>query len=379
MKNILRNILSILLILSMAFLTGCGESHVGTEDPETFSEEEYPEAIAYAEGEVVDAAPVERVPIRLAGLKGPTSMGLVRLLEESAEENPVEVEIISADGSTDSTSIRPFTCEFTLAGSADEITPKMLKGDLDIAAVPINLASVLYNKSQGTIRMIAINTLGVNYIVENPADGQSAAIESLADLKGRTVYATGKGSTPEYILTYLLKQCGLDISKDVDVQWKSEPAEVVALMASKPGSVAMLPQPYVTVAEGQVANLRVAVDLTAVWDALGKDSRLITSALVVRSEFADEHPDTVEAFLRACEDSVNYVNTNVAEAAQLIEKYDIVKAVVAEKAIPQCNIVCITGAAMQLAAEEYLNILCGLNADAVGGYLPSRDFYYIGQ
>ena len=271
-------------------------------------------------------------PVRLAALKGPTAMGLVQLLDTHSEEY-----------------------DFLLAGSADEITPKLVQGQIDIASVPVNLASVLYNRTEGGVQLIAINTLGVLYIVEKGGE----TVNSIEDLKGKTIYATGKGSTPEYALAYLLSSHGLDINADVDMQWKSEPTEVVPLMKQADAAVAMLPQPYVTVAGAQVEGLRVALNLTEEWDKLGTDSRFITSGILVRKAFAREHPDQVAAFLEQFAASAAYANEHVEETAELIEKYDIVKAAVAKKALPQCNIVCITGAGMQPALDGYLDFYYG--------------------
>ncbi len=299
----------------------------------------------------------EGTAVRLAALKGPTAMGLVQLLDESEKGNTAD------------------TYDFLLAGSADEITPKLIQGEIDIAAVPVNLASVLYNKTNGALELLAVNALGVLYVVEKGGE----SVQSLSDLKGKTIYATGKGSTPEYNLTYLLSSVGLDIEKDVTVEWKSEPSEVVALMSAQEQAIAMLPQPYVTVASTQIEGLRVALDLTSEWDSLDNGSRLVTAGIVVRREFAQEHPEAVENFLAAYAVSADYVNANIDEAAALIEKYGIVKAAVAKKALPQCNIVCLTGAEMQSAVSGYLQVLFDLNPKAVGGQLPAEDFYYLNE
>lgn len=302
---------------------------------------------AFAEGDTV----------RLGGLKGPTSMGMVKLLDDA--EN----------GLTEN------NYEFTLAGSADELTPKLLKGELDMIAAPVNLGAILYNNTNGAVRALAVNTLGVIYIVEKGGE----EVQSLSDLKGCTIYATGKGSTPEYALNYLLMQSGLDPEKDLTVEWKSEPTEVVALMAAQDHAIAMMPQPYVTVASNQLEDLRIAIDLTKVWNDLENGSRFITATFIVRTQFAQEHPEAVEAFLKEYAASAEYVNENIHEAAQLIEKYDIVKAAIAEKAIPYCNIVSITGEEMATALNGYLQILYDQDPAAVGGSLPAEDFCIIGK
>jgi NitT/TauT family transport system substrate-binding protein len=295
----------------------------------------------------------EKVTVRLGGLKGPTSMGMVKLLEDQEKGETAN------------------KYEFTMAGSPNDLTPALLKGELDILAVPVNLGAVLYQKSEGQVQLAAVNTLGVLYIVEKGGE----TVQTLEDLKGKTLYATGKGSTPEYALAYLLAQKGMDINTDLTVDWKSEHTEVVAQMALEETAVALLPQPFVTVAAGQVENLRVALDLTKEWDSLDNGSQLITGGLIVRKAFAEEHPEALAAFLEEYAASTAYTNEQPAEAAQLIEKYDIIKAAVAEKAIPFCNIVCITGEEMQQIAEGYFRTLYDQNPAAVGGKMPDEAFY----
>lgn len=299
--------------------------------------------------------PAEKITVRLGGLKGPTSIGMVKLLDDAEKGNTSNLY------------------DFTMAGSADELTPLLLKGELDVLAAPVNLGAVLYNKSEGAVQMAAINTLGIIYIVEKGGE----EVTDMESLKGMTIYATGKGSTPEYALTYLLSQHGLTLGEDVLVEWMSEPTEIVAKMTAEDHTVAMLPQPYVTVAGTQVEGLKVALDLTEEWNKLGVDSRFLTAGLIVRKAFAEEHAEEFKTFLDEYEASTEFVNSNVEEASALVEKYDIVKAPIAKKAIPECNIVCIRGDEMKTATEGYLKVLNDLNPKSVGGKLPGEDFYYI--
>lgn len=291
--------------------------------------------------------------IRIAGLKGPTSMGLVKLMNDSEEGKASN------------------SYEFTMAAAADEITPKLIKGDLDMAAVPANLASVLYSKTQGKVVVLNVNTLGVTYIVEN-----GKAINSVADLKGKTIYGTGKGSIPEYALRFVLKKNGLDPDKDVKLEWKSEPTEVVALMKQQKDVVAMLPQPFVTVAAGQVENYRVALSITDEWAKQDKESKFITGVMVARKDFVEQNKDKVAAFLKEYEASIKYANENVEDAAKLVEKYDIVKAAVAKNALPKCNITFIAGDEMKTALSGFYKALFDLAPESVGGALPNEDIYY---
>ena len=343
MKKNLKHLLALCLTLALVFsLAACGQKADETpndaqNDQQTEQEEFTPASYS------------------IAALKGPTAMGLVKLMKDS------ESGETTGNGYT-----------FTLAGSADEVTPALLKGELDMACVPANLAAVLYNKTEGAIEVLAVNTLGVLYIVEN---GES--VQSMADLKGKTIVAAGKGSTPEYALRYLLTENGIDPDNDVTIDWKSEHSECVAALASGQASVALLPQPFVTVAQGQVEGLRVALDLSEEWDKLDNGSRLITSVMVARKAFADEHPAAVRTFLSEYAASTDYANANPAEAAVLVEKYGIVKAAVAEKALPECNLVCITGTDMKTAVGGYLQTLYDLKPEAVGGAMPDDGFYWM--
>ena len=299
------------------------------------------------------AAAEEPTVIRIGSLKGPTTMGMVKLL---------------SDNEAGLTAVK---YESTVAANATELMPLFLRGELDVLALPVNAGAVLYNKSQAGATLLAVNTLGVLYIVEKGGE----TITSVADLKGKTIYATGKSTTPEYALSYLLAENGLDIAADVTMEWKSEASEVVAQISTLDSAVALLPQPFVTVAQTKVEGLRVALDMTAEWANVG--STLITGGLIIRTAFLNEHPEAVKTFLEEYAASTQYVNENVEEAAALVEQYIGVAAGVAKKAIPACNIVCMTGEEMKAAAEKYLTVLFELNPDAVGGAMPEESFYYL--
>ena len=293
--------------------------------------------------------------VRIAGLKGPTTMGLVNLLS------------MEKDGTAS------LDYDLQLYGAADEIVPKLIKGELDMAAIPANLAATLYQKTNGGIQVMAVNTLGVLYVVE-----KGNTVHSFADLKGRTILSTGKGTTPEYVLRYLLTANGLDPDKDVDIQYYSEATEVTAQMASTQDAIAVLPQPYVTAAGLKDDTLRVALDLTAEWDKVA-DTQLITGVTVVRKAYAEEHPDVVAAFLADYAQSVNAANTDLDGTAALCEEYGIVaKAALAQKALPQCNIVFETGDQMKADLTTYYQVLFDADPTSVGGSMPADDFYYAG-
>lgn len=297
--------------------------------------------------------------MNIVALSGPTAMGMVQMMNEAEEGGSLEERGYS----------------FTIASAVDEVSPMIVQGTTDIAAVPANLASVLYNKTEGGVQVLAVNTLGVLYIVEN---GES--VQSVEDLRGRTIYASGKGATPEYALNYILSSNGIDPEKDVTIEWKSEHAECLSTILAEENGVAMLPQPFVTTAQTKSEAIRVALDLTAEWDALQADaenpSALITGVVIARKAFVEENPDAVKAFMEDYKASVEFVNSSNDEAAALVGKYGIVPEAVAQKALPACNIVFIEGGEMQEKLEGYLSVLLEQNATSVGGKLPEADFYY---
>lgn len=288
--------------------------------------------------------------VRVGSLKGPTSMGLVRMMDEEKDDN---------------------TYSFEMAAAADEIAGKFTSGDLDIALVPANMASILYNKTKGNVQVIDINTLGVLYVVTS-----DDSITGIADLKGKTVYSTGKGQTPEYVLNYLLDANGLS-QDDVTVEYKSEPTEVVSALTQTEGTVGILPQPFATAACKQNENLKEVCDLTEEWDKTGKGT-LVTGVTIAKKDYIQENPEVVDDFLDEHEDSIEFANENTSEAAELVDAAGIVeKAPVAEAAIPKCNLKYLDEEEMKTALSGYLEVLMDQNPESVGGTLPGDDFYYI--
>lgn len=294
----------------------------------------------------VMAAEAEEV-IHIGALKGPTVMGMAQLLEDEEYE-------------------------FTIAASPDEIVPMIVQGKVDIAAVPANLAAVLYQKTEQKVSVLAANTLGVLYIVEN-----GDTVKSAEDLKGKTIYASGKGATPEYALNSVLEANGIDPEKDVTIEFKSEHAEVVAALAQDQTAVGLLPQPFVTTALMKNENLKVALDLNELWESsAADDSRLVTGVVVVRNEFAEENKEALDAFMDAYQESVDFVNTDTEAAAEIIGAHDIIPKEVAVKAIPECSIVFIEGDEMETMLSGYLATLEEQNSEIIGGKLPDEAFYY---
>ncbi|MDO4275814.1 MAG: ABC transporter substrate-binding protein [Eubacteriales bacterium] len=288
----------------------------------------------------------------VGSMKGPTSMGLVHFMDEADKDREVSYT-------------------FDMVTAADELTAKFTTGDFDIALVPANMASILYKKTEGNIQVIDINTLGVLYMVT--ADD---TISSVADLKGKTVYSTGKGQTPEYVLNFLLEANGIS-KDDVTVEYKSEATEVVSTLAQDESAIGILPQPFATVACKQNENLKEVCDLTKEWDKTGKGT-LVTGVTIAKKDYIQENPEIIEDFLDQHESSIEFTQENTAEAADLIAAAGIVeKAPIAQAALPKCNIKYLDGQEMKDALSGYLEVLLEQNPESVGGSLPDDDFYYI--
>lgn len=342
------------LSLSAALLAGCSGGNGNTNaaadgaestsptltEPETTSQQE-------------TAAPVD---VNVMALKGPTAMGMVEFMSQA-----------------DTGELTDNNYHFSITAATDEVSAALAQGTTDLAAVPANLASVLYNNTEGGVQVLAINTLGVLYIVES-----GDTVHSVEDLRGKTIYASGKGNTPEYALNYVLTQNGIDPASDVTIEWKSEQAECLSALMAEENTIAMLPQPFVTSAMSQVEGLRVALDMNEEWQKVA-GSKLVTGVLVVRKDAVENDPEAFAAFMDGYAASVEAANSDLEGTAALCEQYGVVaKAALAQKALPQCNIVFETGDEMKTDLETYFKVLYAADPASVGGALPADDFYYAG-
>ena len=331
-KNVMRKVTAAALSFAMlgALLTGCGSGKAE-----------------------------EKVTVKVGALKGATTLGLLPLEDKAANGEAGE------------------NYEFSMMTAADELLPMMIKGELDIALLPSNVASILYQKTNGGVTIIDINTLGVLYMVSG-----DSSITGVEDLAGRTIYLTGKGTTPDYVLHYILSGNGMDADSDCTLEYKSEATEVAALLAENPDAIGLLPQPFVTAACAQNDALSVILDMNAEWEKLqGEDgSRLVTGVTVVRNEFLQEHENAVAAFMEEHQASAQSMNSDVENGAKLAAASGIIaKEPIALKAIPKCNITYIDGADMKQALSGYLEVLYEQNPESIGGALPGDDFYYVSQ
>ena len=331
-KKVMRKVTAVALSFAMlgALLTGCGSGKAE-----------------------------EKVTVKVGALKGATTLGLLPLEDKAANGEAGE------------------NYEFSMMTAADELLPMMIKGELDIALLPSNVASILYQKTNGGVTVIDINTLGVLYMVSG-----DSSVTGVEDLAGKTIYLTGKGTTPDYVLHYILSGNGMDADSDCTLEYKSEATEVAALLAENPDAIGLLPQPFVTAACAQNDALSVILDMNAEWEKLqGEDgSRLVTGVTVVRNEFLQEHKNAVVAFMEEHQASAQSMNSDVENGAKLAAASEIIaKEPIALKAIPKCNITYIDGAEMKQALSGYLEVLYEQNPESIGGALPGDDFYYVPQ
>lgn len=329
MKKLISILLTLLLVLSFA---GCGTKDVN-------STPSVPEKLD--------------TKVNIYGISGPTGVGLANLMEkvEKGEGN--------------------LKYNIALAANNDEIVAKIKNGEADIAAVATNLASTLYNATNGGVQVLAINTLGVLNVVTKGYE-----VDSIDDLKGLTIYSTGQGANPEYIINDILKNNKLEVGKDVKIEFVAQPQELVVKMKTNEKAVVVAPQPVATNITNNVQGAKIVIDLNDEWDKF-HDEALTMGAIIVRKEFADKNPDAIKIFLKEYKESIEKTNSDVDATATLCEKFKIIApAAVAKKAIPNCNVVYQDAELMKTNLSAYLKFLFDLNPKSVGGKLPSDDFYF---
>lgn len=308
------------------------------------------------------ATQAQKTTVRVATLKGPTGIGMVKLMEDNESGKTAN------------------KYEFSIAGAPEEVVAKVTSGEVDVAAVPTNLAATLYKKTKGTdkgVQLAAINTLGVLYVLE-----KGNTINSVEDLRGKTLYYTGQGATPEYILKYILRSNGIDPEKDITLDSsKTEHAELATLAVANEVVLCMLPEPNVTTVLSKNKDFRIALNLTEEYQKAAEKNEasgyLAMGGIIVNKEFANNNKDAFNKFLDEYKASTTFANSNVEEAAQLTKKFEIIpSADIAKSAIPNCNIIFIEGTEMKDNISEFFKVLFEAEPKSIGGELPDDGFYY---
>lgn len=365
----MKKFLSMALVsaMALALFSACGNggegaSEAGSSAPAAEAAGSSAEASAEAsepessEASAETSAETEKLDatMNIAFLKGPTGLGALGLMDANDKgETAVDYNI-------------------SLVASADEIVSGIGSGEFDLAAAPTNLGATLYNKTSGGVSLVAVNTLGVLYVMEKG----DVSVSSIEDLKGMDIIASGEGSTAEYVFNYILSENGIDPETDVNITYYTEHAEAATALTTADTAVAVLPQPFVTTVQNQDEGVSVALDLTAEWEKATGGAQLVMGSIIGRNEYIEANPEAVSAFLDEYAASTDFVNTNVEEAAALSESYDLFPAAVAQKAIPGCNIVFMEGDGMKQSAESFLTIMFDYSPATVGGTMPGEDFYF---
>lgn len=352
LKRILPVVMSVVMLLTM--MSACSsKSDEGlqptSEQSSTASDVQLESSFDGSSGEPTEERPAGE-DVRIAALKGPTGLGMAALMKM----NQVGMSANRYD--------------FLIENSPDAIPAMVISGSVDIAAMPVNMASVVYNKTEGGVTLLAVNTLGVLHLLTTGEE-----IASITDLEGKTIYATGQGATPEYTLNYILEKNGVNAT----VEYKSEHAELATLVAAGQAPIAMLPEPFVTTTVAQSQSTKIALDLTEEWGKVSDGTPLTTGCVVVRNEFLKANPEVVEAFLNEYQASCEMAEQNVDEVAAFAEEFEILpNQQVALQAIPRSNIAYLGGKEMMDAVSDYFQVLYDANPQSVGGAIPNEDFFY---
>lgn len=344
MKHTAKILLTLLLTLAVAFTAfGCATTPTNNDDGDT------------TPTTTTTTAPTKRTPLAIAGIQGPTGVGLANLMKDAPNSKTIEYS-------------------FTIATSPDEVVGKFSSGSVQIASVPTNLAAKLYKKLSGDVQVLALNTAGVLYMLEN-----GTSVQSVADLRGKTIYSTGEGANPEYVLRHILKENGIDPDKDVTIEFLAENSELVAKLATGAIDLAMVPEPAATTAMTKNPNLRMALSMDEAWNAVEPDSSMMMGCVIAKKSFIKANAAAIDAFLADYKASVNAVK-DVEATAKLCANFGIIAAEpIAKKAIPRCNVVFVAGADMRPTIDGYYQILFDADPTSIGGSVPNEEFYYVSK
>ena len=365
-------LLLLICALSLGALTACGGADAPAaappaptpEPPTGEAPSPQPQPDAPGEPEEPEEPEVPEVPavpelvgtyVRVGALRGPTGMGIAPLMEWAMDGQTIN------------------NYHFTIGGAPDEMMAGLISGELDIASVPPNMASLLYNRTEGEVKVIAISTLGNLAVLDSTGE-----INSIEDLRGQTINITGQGGVPQFAFEHVLRQNGIEPGVDVEIVFNVEHAELASLMVAGNVSLGMLPQPFVTTVLNNSEDVRIAIDLTEAWEAAIPGTQFVQGVTVVRTAFLEEHPDAVKLFLRDQEESVAVTNARPEEIAELIGFFEIIPAPIARQAIPRSNLVHISGAEMKPLILANLAVLYDANPQTVGGAIPDEEFFFLG-
>jgi len=299
-------------------------------------------------------SPDEHVSVSIASLKGPTSIGMIKLIDDSSS--------IDSDNVSVSLEVIP---------SPDLLVPRLLNEELDIAAVPVNVASKVYNLTKGKYELAVINTLGVLYVLS--AD---KSINSLEDLKGQTIYCGTPGATPDFILKNLMNKNNLKPDEDILIDYSLNNSELAQAVIGGDIEYAILPEPFATMVSMKNKDIKRCINIQEEWNNVEESAEIVMGALVVKKEFRENNTEFLNKFLKEYETSVSWVNDNLVEGGKLLEKHEILpSSKIAELSIPNCNIVYIDAQSKKDEILNFLKILYDFDKKSIGGKLPDENFF----
>lgn len=295
---------------------------------------------------------IEPVNVTIAGLKGPTSIGMIKMIDEKALQND------------------NYNVEYVQESAPDSLTGKIINGEIQISSVPINLASVLYNKTQGKVQLLAVNTIGNLYIVG------TEDLNAISQLENKTIGMSAKGSTPDFAMNYILNKSGLE--GKTELNYSLDHATLAQSVIAEDTKIALLPQPFATQTMLKNPNVKMLIDLNEAWnDASEGSSQLYTGCIIVNKEFAENNPEFISEFLNQYEQSVNWVLENQKDASVLVAKHEIMPdAALVEKAIPYCGITFKNAEEAKSGLNDFYKVLFDSNPASVGGSMPDDEFYF---
>lgn len=263
-------------------------------------------------------------------------------------------------------------CVITFSNSVDEITSLIKSGKADIAALPLNTAAQLYNKTNGGIKIMSITALNSLYLVE-----KGDIIKKLSDFKGKTVVTSGKGTVFDYYLLYVLKESGIDPETDITIRYLDTYDDVVADAKGENSSgLCVVPCNYAC----EILYAEKGYDtVESFTNILKLKTEMVFAAecLAVRTEYLEAHPDLVEEFLDFADMSATFITSSARAGLYLIDAKLFADEEKALANVFNCNPVCIQGDELVTLASENLKFLYELDPDSVGGALPDENIYYV--
>lgn len=279
---------------------------------------------------------------KLAVFNGVTSLGVAKLVKD-----------------------RGYAYESSLYTDLSEVENLIKNGGADMAAVPVESAARLFNETKGAVKIIAVNNLGVLHLVTG-----DESIKTLADLKDKTVYATGKGTAYEHIMNFIFEKNAISPK----VEYVATEAELVTLAIEGKADICIIPEPYATKVVFENTKMKRVIDLSDEWNKFS-EAPLVQGVIVARTEYIEQNPEYIEQFLFQNEISVNFLNENIDAGADMLyngqyfSTFDL-----ARECVPACNLYFMKGEEMKAAVKVVYDVL---PAELTGGTVSADGICFV--